>query len=611
MDRLGSWSTLQLTEFLAVVSACGDEDSAMRSGMERAAEALEAEVAALVSETEVLAAVGFAEGALPHRDLLAAARGEEHCLQIPGAGAAAVAAIPVGEEPSRQLLLARGGDEAFGQEELNLLRGMARVLTLTLRVVGALDIERALRKKTQREVRERKQAEQQLAHQALHDDLTGLPNRSLLLDRINHALALAKRHGATVAVLFADLDHFKRINDSLGHPLGDQLLIAVAARLGEALRVSDTVSRPATDTLARFGGDEFVVLCEGLKDERDATEIAERIGAVLARPFVLGDEQIFMTASVGVAVADDLASAESLVRDADAALYRVKEHGRAGYELFDDDMRVRVIERLQRENELRQAIDRDELRLFYQPIVDVNDSHIVGVEALIRWEHPERGLVSPAEFIPLAEETGMIVAIGNWVLEAACRQAAQWRDARSPLGDLSVAINVSARQLDARLPDVVSRVLRDTALDPQLLALEITETVVMDQTEAPVEVLQRLRALGVRLHLDDFGTGYSSLSYLQRLPLHALKLDRSFITGLGDSQETFRIVAAVVEMARALDMTLIAEGVETERELACLQDLGCQFAQGYHFARPMPAEAMTQHLGGRPQPPAASPSLTR
>jgi diguanylate cyclase (GGDEF)-like protein len=600
MDSLGSWSTHRLTEFLAVVSACDDEEIAMRIGIERAAESLEAEVAALTDGSRVLAAVGFPPGACPERELLMAARGEATTLVVPGVGPACVATVPM-EGSGGALLLARGGPDAFSNEELDLVRGMGRVLTLTLRLMRVLGGERALRERSEREVGERKEAERELAYQAVHDALTGLPNRSLLFDRLGHALARGQRDGSGVAVLFVDLDDFKRVNDSLGHSAGDELLIAVGARFQDALRGADTLARPVSETVARFGGDEFVILCEGLANEHDATQIAERIGAALRQPFVLGSEELFVTASAGVAVAfGSAATAESLIRDADTAMYAAKGRGGSRYELFDDAMRARVVDRLRREKELRLAIERDELRLVYQPIVALADQRILGIEALVRWDHPERGPIAPADFIPLAEETGLIVPIGRWVLEAACRQAAEW-ERRQPEGCPWVSVNLSACQLaDAELPQAIARALEDTGVDPRLIALEITETVLMDETEYPVELLEALRELGVRIFLDDFGTGYSSLSYIKRLPLDVLKLDQSFVAGLeSDGGSEDRIVAAVIDMTRALGVDLVVEGVETEAQYSYLRKLGCRFAQGYYFARPTSATEISGLLDAR------------
>ena len=446
------------------------------------------------------------------------------------------------------------------------------------------------------DVTERRRAEEQLAHQAMHDSLTGLPNRALLLDRLGQALAAIDRDGGAVAILLVNLDHFKLVNDSLGHHVGDELLVAVASRLEEVLRDAGTVGHPG-DSVAHLGGDEFVVLCEGLTRERDAVQVAERVADALRAPFALGGEAVFASASIGIALSSGEGTAEAQLRDAAAAMVRAKERGRARYELFDEAMRARVVNRLHRENELRRAIDEDELRLYYQPIVSVADRRIVGAEALVRWEHPERGVLAPAEFIELAEEGGLILPLGAWVLEEACRRIARWEQSWGDDLPLRVSINVSARQLaQQHFAKAVEQAVQEAGADPTRLALEITETVLMEDGEAPVATLQELKRLGITLGLDDFGTGYSSLSYLQRLPFDTLKLDRSFVAPLGDSDGERNIATAVVEMAHALDMKTVAEGVEDEQQLQVLDHLGCDFAQGYLFARPVPAVEMTNLL---------------
>ena len=446
------------------------------------------------------------------------------------------------------------------------------------------------------DVTERRRAEEQLAHQATHDSLTGLPNRALLLDRLGHALAAIDRDGGTVATLLVNLDHFKLVNDSLGHRMGDELLVAVGSRLEEVLRGAGTVGH-AGNSVAHLGGDEFVVVCEGLTRERDAVRVAERLADALRPPFAVGREPVFASASIGIALSSGEGTPEAQLRDAAAAMVRAKERGRARYELFDEAMRARVVNRLHRENELRRAIHEDELRLYYQPIVSVADRRIVGAEALVRWDHPERGVLAPAEFIELAEEGGLILPLGRWVLEEACRQIASWGSRWGDSHPLRVSINVSARQLaQHQFADLVEQAVHRAHADPARLGLEITETVLMEDGDAPVATLQALKRLGVALALDDFGTGYSSLSYLQRLPFDTLKLDRSFVAPLGQSGGERNIATAVVEMAHALDMKVVAEGVEDEEQLQILDDLGCDLAQGYRLARPMPAGEMTSLL---------------
>ena len=438
---------------------------------------------------------------------------------------------------------------------------------------------------------DRRFAEEQLAYQALHDPLTGLPNRTLLVDRIGHALALARRHGSTAALLCADIDNFKLVNDSLGHQAGDELLVQVVRRLQVVLRGSDTVARTGQDMLARVGGDELVFLCESLPDEHSAIDIAERIRATLREPFAVADERLFVTLSIGIALATASATPGSLIRDADIAMHRAKERGGSRYEVSDAETRLRVLNRLRRETELREALDRDELRVFYQPIVSVQDESVIGAEALLRWQHPEDGLIPPAEFIPLAEETDLIIPFGRWVLDQALTQLAQWDASAGGRVPLRVSVNVSARQLiDDHLVRLIPELLGRHGVQPSQLILEITESVLLQDTDERVAVLQQLRGLGIRLALDDFGTGYSSLSYLRRFPFDLLKLDRSFVSGLDKTATDPQIAAAVIEMGRALGMAVVAEGVEEPEQLVCLRRLGCHFAQGYHFAKPMPAD---------------------
>ncbi len=424
---------------------------------------------------------------------------------------------------------------------------------------------------------ERKRAEAELAHQALHDGLTGLPNRALLLDRLGQAIARLERTGTSVAVLFCDLDRFKVVNDSLGHEAGDKLLTGVAERLTDVLRTGDTA--------ARFGGDEFVVLCEDVDGERHAVLVAQRIARRLAEPFALGEDQVHVKVSFGIAVTDrSSVRAESLVRDADAAMYRAKERGGSLYEVFDTGMRRRAVRRLATETALHRALDHDELLLYFQPQLDMVSGTVTGVEALVRWQHPERGLVGPVEFIPAAEETGLIHRLGAWVIREACRQSVAWR------GGLTMAINLSPRQvLHPELVRSVARIVRDSGVDPTQLCFEITETAVLDDVDAATAVLEQLKGLGASLAIDDFGTGYSSLKALQQFPFDVVKIDRSFVAGMAGSSQEAAIVAAVISLSQALGLRTVAEGIETAGHLEGLRKLGCDLGQGYYFARPTPA----------------------
>ena len=440
---------------------------------------------------------------------------------------------------------------------------------------------------------ERQVTDDDIRHRALHDPLTGLPNRVLFLDRLQQAIARLRRHKGLTAVLLLDLDRFKLVNDSLGHQVGDELLAGAAPRLKEAVRSSDTVSR--------FGADEFAILLEEVDGERYAIKMAQRIASVFTRPFVLDGNEHFVTTSIGIALAEGGELAEDLIRDADAAMYRAKERGRARYELFDEGMRGRAVSRLRVENDLRRALERNELILHYQPVISLRDYSIVGVEALIRWEHPDRGRIPPGDFIPLAEENGLIEPIGRWVLDHACRQAARWYRERPDAAPISMSVNLSAVQLGQRdLADSVASSLRGAGLDPSCLTLEITESVMLRDGGDLTKALSALKELGVRLVLDDFGTGYSSLAYLTRLPLDALKVDRSFIDGLGKEPRDMAITEAIVAMSHALSLDVVGEGAETALQVAELSRLGCDYVQGFHFSAPVPAAEITRMLGHGP-----------
>jgi diguanylate cyclase (GGDEF)-like protein/PAS domain S-box-containing protein len=449
------------------------------------------------------------------------------------------------------------------------------------------------------DITERKVMESELRHQALHDSLTELPNRTLLLDRLGHALALSRRRGLGVGVIFMDLDQFKLVNDALGHAAGDGLLRQVGERLETVVRGGDTV--------ARLGGDEFVVLCEDIAPS-ELDEVARRISHSLDGTFVVQGHEVHARASLGVVMAAPDDEPDGVLRDADVAMYRAKELGRGRIQVFDADLRERASARFDIEAGLRRALRNDEFQVFYQPIIELTTQHVVGVEALVRWRTPDRGLVPPDVFIPVAESSGLIVPLGRWVLEEATRQTAQWRAELAGCEDFFVAVNLSARQLGrADLVEVVSGALDATALPPDALHLEITETVVMDDVERSIERLGHLRALGVHLAIDDFGTGYSSLSYLKRLPVDTLKVDRSFVDGLGTDAHDSSITQAIVGLGSALGLGLVAEGVETEVQHAALRTMRCGRAQGYLWSPPLCRDAFVAWLGARAAP--ASPTI--
>jgi diguanylate cyclase (GGDEF)-like protein len=439
---------------------------------------------------------------------------------------------------------------------------------------------------------ERKALEMQTAHKALHDHLTGLANRELFQDRLKHAITRARRHDSLIGVMFMDLDGFKPINDRLGHDVGDKLLTALARRLEDGLRGSDTP--------ARFGGDEFVVLCEDVADEQHVIAIAERLQRAIAEPFRIDDHELSVTSSMGVVVSDGREQgAGELIRDADEAMYRAKRQGVA-YEVFDEGMRTRVRARAKSEMELERAVEEREFRLLYQPQIDLRSGEIVGLEALIRWDHPERGVVEPGEFMWLAEETGLINRIGEWALRQSCLHARAWgvRSGRP----LRVTVHLSGRQhRDPGLVDLVERVLTETRTNPAALCLEITEGVAVEDAESAIATLHKLKELGVNLSIGEFGTGNSSLGSIKRFPVDSLKIDRSFVLGLATDPEDLAVVTAIVSLAGSLGLETIADGVETREQVDALKDLGCERGQGRYFARARPSEAIAELLGSREQ----------
>jgi diguanylate cyclase (GGDEF)-like protein/PAS domain S-box-containing protein len=428
----------------------------------------------------------------------------------------------------------------------------------------------------------------EMIHSAHHDFLTGLPNRMLLSDRVNQVIALAQRHGKKVAVLFLDLDGFKHINDSLGHAVGDKLLQSIAKCLVDCVRGSDTVSRQ--------GGDEFVVLLSEVEHSEDAAITARRMLHAVAEVHPVGQHDLHITTSIGLSVfPDDGLDAETLIKNADTAMYQAKENGRQSFQFFKPAMNVRAVERQSIEEALRTALERKELALHYQPKINLRTGAITGAEALIRWTHPTRGPVSPGQFIPVAEDCGLILPIGNWVLREACRQATAWLEAGLPLA--SIAVNISAMEFrHETFLEGIFAALEDTRLNPKFLELELTESVLMKRAESAASVLQTLRASGVQLAIDDFGTGFSSLSYLRKFPIDALKIDQSFVRQISTAPDETTIVTAIISMGRSLNLRVIAEGVETQEELSFLQAHQCDEAQGYYFGRPVHPEQFAKLL---------------
>ncbi len=442
------------------------------------------------------------------------------------------------------------------------------------------------------DITDNRRYQEELEHQANHDSLTDLPNRNLLRDRINQAIVFADRYAQAVVIAFLDLDNFKLVNDSLGHDAGDQLLKLAAGRLASCLRASDTV--------ARIGGDEFVLVLHFTAGDGMVGQHIQRLLSAIAQPFIINGREVFVTCSVGVSVyPQDGRDGDTLLRNADAAMYRAKEQGKNGFQFYTRELNERVSERLDLESDLRRALERGELAVYYQPQVELATGRIVGAEALVRWRHPSRGAVEPERFVMIAEETGLIVPIGDWILRTACEQIKAWQGASLP--PLVVAVNLSARQFrQTQLADIVESVLSDTGVEPRFLELELTETVVMHDPQEAEIALRRLKSMGLRVAIDDFGSGYSSLNYLKRFPIDKLKIDGSFVQDLPESGDSAAIVLAVISLGHSLGLRVIAEGVERRSQAGFLRAHGCDEIQGYYYSAPMPAQEFTALLRDPP-----------
>ncbi len=444
---------------------------------------------------------------------------------------------------------------------------------------------------TGKDISERMRTQERLHYMAHHDSLTKLPNRTLFLDRLRQSMARARWHNRLVAVMFLDLDRFKNINDSLGHNTGDQLLIQLTQRLSNSIR--------AGDTIARFGGDEFAVLLDDIASEKDVSLLAKKILDTLAPVFHINEREFFITASIGVSIfPNDGDDSDTLLRNADVAMYRAKDMGRNNYQFYSNEMSARAFERLTLENSLRHALKRREFFLLYQPQISLHDNKISGVEALLRWQHPDLGVISPSEFVPLLEETGLIVEVGNWVLRTACKQAYEWH--QTGYNFLNLSVNLSGRQFNN--PDFTKdfhSIIQECQINPELLELELTESMLMRNASKTVSALNTLNHLGVRIAVDDFGTGYSSLNYLRRFPITTLKIDRSFIRDVVDDSDDAAITSAIIVMAQSLNLNVIAEGVETESQLEFLKSLNCNQIQGNYFSSPVTASSLGRMLGNQ------------
>ncbi len=486
----------------------------------------------------------------------------------------------------------RSGELAEYSREKRYLHKNGHAVWINVTVSSLLDAAGERRYITVVEdISRRKGAEETLLRMASHDALTGLPNRLLLEDRLSHAIAHAHRTHTLVAVMFVDLDRFKNINDSLGHDAGDEVIVEIGRRIGRNLR--------ETDTAARQGGDEFVVVLGGLAHESDACTVAQKILDTLCRPMLLRGQEVFPTGSIGIGLYPrDGTDTSTLLKNADTAMYRAKADGGNQYAFYVHSMSMQALDSLRMEGALRRALERDEFRLHYQPQVDIATGAVVGVEALLRWQPQLGPMVPPGDFIPIAEQTGLIVPIGDWVLATACAQQKAWRDAGLP--PLTVSVNLSARQFQHRdLVELVARLVRETGCDPACLALEITETAVMENPQAAVAIFRQLNEMGVQLAIDDFGTGYSSLAYLKRFPIDSLKIDRSFVSDITRDADDAAIVHSVIALAHSMNLKVVAEGVEDARQLQFLREHGCDQMQGYYVSRPVPAADIEKLLKNR------------
>jgi diguanylate cyclase (GGDEF)-like protein len=593
-------STGQLAEQLWEISHADSEPAALQRAAALADLACGAERCVVITDKGCLFERGLAGSGLPLSQLrrILDSGAQRGTLGEWGEHELCVAAL---DTDPRAWLIACRSDRPYDLRERDRLFTIAHVLSMTLALLRRGRERDALLQDREREAAQLRATERELHHQALHDRLTGLPNRELILDRAKRLLGRAEDFGERfMAAIAIDIDGFKLLNDSLNHERGDRLLAEVGRRLSGVVGEFETADR--TLTAGRLGSDEFLVLGERLAGEQDVVTIAERVREALGDPVHIDGHALSLTASIGISctgaerIEQRRMGADAFVSDAEVALARAKELGGDRIEIFDERMRARLFDQALLEADLRSGIQRGELRLLYQPVVTVADSQLTAVEALVRWAHPLRGTLGPGEFIPLAEQSDLIVELGTWVIDEACAQIRRWRDAHPARLGLRVSVNVSARQLSGALVATVTEALERHGVDPGLLALEITETMLVEGGERTREVLNALAGTGVAIVLDDFGTGYSSLSYLRELPLQQLKLDRSFCAGLEDDLRAAKIVAATIEMARALGLTIVAEGVETPEQLTVLRRLGSDFAQGFWFARPEPAEAVFERM---------------